>query len=388
MDAVRSAVLDCRTQATDDDALIANLNNLTKKYGASVFQAIFHIFVSLDLSPKMAEEYWREVLLHRREMMKSLGRKIDLIPTMYDYLASSSHPLLNPRLIEEKSYAKVIMETTHDNLTALFNRHYFDEVLEQSVFSAKRYNTEISLLFLDIDNFKDINDGYGHKFGDVILQRVSQVIHDQKRESDIAARYGGEEFVLLMPHTNSFDALILAERIRKDVEKINVTIDNRLAHITISGGIASFPQNAKNSSELLHRADSALYLAKGAGKNTIFLYKEEKRRYLRVKYKEPVKIKELGFQPTQTFSGTSKDICIGGLLFESRESLPIGARIQVSIPMKDDDPVLIIGTVVRVEYFGDNSYDIGVTISFKEMEKIASKEIANFLKSNIFEQEK
>jgi len=369
-------------RASNDDNLIENLNNLTKTHGSAIFQAIFHIFASLELSPRMAEEYWREVLLHRHDMGKTLGRSIDLLPAMYDYLVHSNHPLLNPRLIEESSYAKVIMETTHDGLTTLFNRHYFDEVLEQSVSAAQRYNTDITLLFLDLDNFKDINDNYGHKAGDAILQQVALVIHEQKRDSDIAARYGGEEFVLLMPHTSSLNAFILAERIRKKVALIKVASGTMDVKVTVSGGIASFPQNSRSSSELLHRADSALYLAKGAGKNTISMFKEEKRRYLRVRYEESVKIKELGFDTSPIFSGTSKDICIGGILFENSEPLSIGSRIQVSIPIQGSDSVLLIGTVVRVEAFSENQYDIGMAISFKEMEKIANKEIANFLQSS------
>ena len=383
MDSVRTAVLECRIQSSNDTELISNLHGLAKKNGPVLFQAIFHIFAGLNLSPQLAENYWKEVLLHRRAMAESLQRPIDLVPAMYDYLSSSQHRLHNPRLIEEASYAKVILETTHDSLTSLFNRQYFDEVLEQSISSAKRYNTDVSLLFIDIDDFKDINDNFGHSFGDIVLQQVAQVIAEEKRDSDVAARYGGEEFVLLMPHTENINGLILAERIRSKIEKLDAGNDDQRTSVTISGGLASFPLNSKNSSELLLRADSALYLAKGAGKNNVSAFKEEKRRYLRVKYKEPVKAKELGFDSPNTFSGTSKDICIGGILFENSASFPIGSRIQVSLPIHQGSPLLLIGTVVRVEAFGDNQYDIGMTISFKEMEKIANHEIASFLQNKL-----
>ena len=125
MDAVRKAVLDCRIQTSDDDELIEKFNLLTKEHGSAIFQAIFHIYAGLELSPRLAEEYWREVLLIRRDMSKALKRDVDLIPAIYDFLAASENALLNPRLIEEKSYAKVILETTHDGLTTLFNRQYF-----------------------------------------------------------------------------------------------------------------------------------------------------------------------------------------------------------------------------------------------------------------------
>ncbi len=382
MGSVRRAVQDCRANATDSEELIANLSNLAEIHGSVAYQAIFQIFAGLEVSCEKAENYWQKLLFHRTAMVQKLGRNIDLLPSIYDFLATSDHPLNNPRMIEESSYAKVIKETTHDSLTSLYNRQYFDQVLEQSISSATRYNTDVSLLFLDIDNFKDINDTYGHGFGDLTLQRIAKVIESEKRDSDIAARYGGEEFVLLMPHTECINALILAERIRLKIKSLVFSTDQNDFSVTISGGLASFPQNAKNSIELLHRADSALYLAKGAGKNNISTFKEEKRRYLRVKYEEPVKVKMLGFDSTPIFSGTSKDICIGGILFENDQHIAIGSRIQVSMPIKKDSPILLIGTVVRVEAYGENQFDIGMTISFKEMEKIAQNEISNFLKSN------
>ena len=201
----------------------------------------------------------------------------------------------------------------------------------------------------------------------------------------MAARYGGEEFVLLMPHTENIHAFVLAERIRIRIEEQELNANGTPYRVTISGGLASFPSNARNAQELLKKADSALYLAKGAGKNNISFYREEKRRYLRVKFSQPIKIKDLGFNNTLSYDGMSKDICIGGILFENNDPLPIGARIQLSVPIKDDEPLLLIGTVVRVEAFKENHYDIGMTISFKEMEKIANNEIANFLKDTLDE---
>lgn len=383
MDSIRKAVLDSRVEAKDDKDLVYRLNILADKHGNVIHQAIFHIYAGLDLPGETAQRYWLEVLHHRKSMITLLGRNTSLLVSMCDYLISTKQHLMNPRLIEETSYAKVIMETTHDGLTNLFNRQYFNESFEHILSAANRYNTDVTLLFLDIDNFKEVNDTYGHSCGDLALQYLSDIIKEEKRDSDIAARFGGEEFVLLMPHTESINGFILAERIRKRVENLSITECSEPFSFTISGGLASFPQNAKTPATLLNSADSALYLAKGAGKNIISMYKQEKRRYLRVKYTEPVKIKELGFDSSPIFDGTSKDICIGGILFENNVSLPIGARIQVSIPIKGETPLLLIGTVVRVEAYSNDLYDIGMTISFKEMEKIANTEISNFLKNNI-----
>jgi diguanylate cyclase (GGDEF)-like protein len=380
MDSIRASILACRLKASDDNSFINDLNSIIEKHGMVTCQAIFQVLTSLELPIEKAAEYWRKVLNHRESMIASLNRNVDLIPALCDFLSSSPDHFDRPKIVEESDFARVIEGNTHDSLTALFNRPYFDQIFEQHISLARRYNTDLSVLFLDVDDFKDINDTYGHRVGDETLQKIARVIQLEKRDSDIAARYGGEEFVLLMPHSENIHAFVLAERIRTHIEQMEMDAGSEQYKVTISGGLASFPSNAHDSKGLLKKADSALYLAKGAGKNTISFYKEEKRRYLRVKFNQPVKIKELGFNGSLSYDATSKDICIGGILFENKDPLPLGARIQVSVPIKDDEPLLLIGTVVRVESFKKHHFDIGMTISFKEMEKIASNEIANFLK--------
>jgi diguanylate cyclase (GGDEF)-like protein len=382
MDSIRSSIQTCRSSAPDDDTFIRDLNTIIEQRGLAACQTIFQVLTSLELPVDKAAEYWRKVLKHREEMIAALHRKVDLVPALCDFLSSSPEQFQNTKIIEESVFTRVIEGTTHDSLTTLFNRPYFDEIFEQHISLARRYGTDLSILFLDIDDFKNVNDTYGHSVGDTTLQSIGRIIKQEIRDSDVAARYGGEEFVVLMPHTESIHAFVLAERIRLRIEQQELDADGKIYRVTISGGLASFPANARDSKELLHKADSALYLAKGAGKNTISFYKEEKRRYLRVKFNQPVKIKELGFNNSIAYDGTGKDICIGGILFENREPLPIGARIQLSVPIKNDEPLLLIGTVVRVEAFKGAHYDIGMTISFKEMDKIANNEIANFLKDN------
>jgi len=380
MDSIRASILACRTSATDDNSFIDDLNRIIEQRGVITCQTIFQVLTSLELPIEKAAEYWRKVLKHRESMIAALNRNVDLVPALCDFLSTSPDNFDRPKIVEESDFARVIEGTTHDSLTSLFNRPYFDQIFEQHVSLARRYNTDLSILFLDVDDFKDVNDTYGHKVGDETLQKISHVIQLEKRDSDIAARYGGEEFVLLMPHSENIHAYVLAERIRMRIEQMEMDAGGEQYKVTISGGLASFPSNSLDSVDLLKKADSALYLAKGAGKNTISFYKEEKRRYLRVKFNQPVKIKELGFNGSLSYDATSKDICIGGILFENKDPLPLGARIQVSVPIKGDDPLLLIGTVVRVECYKQHRFDIGMTISFKEMEKIASNEIANFLK--------
>ena len=383
MDSLRAAIIGYRSSAGDDDHFIENLNQLRREQGPMVCRSIFQTLASIDLPRDTAADYWEKVLARREMLIRTLDRKISLMTAMCDFLGSETTYLSSPRLVDVSTYERVIHESMFDGLTGLFNRQYFDEVFEHQISQAKRYDTDLSILFLDVDNFKDINDSLGHIVGDAALTKIGNIIRCKKRDSDIAARFGGEEFVLLMPHTDSINAFILADRIRREIEKEEFAAHGKLFRLTISGGLASFPMNATNPADLLHMADSATYLAKGSGKNTICLYKKDKRRYLRVKLTQPVLIKELGFSDSKTFEGTSRDICIGGILFENETPLPLGAHVQVSIAFKGNAPLLLIGTIVRVESFNGGNCEIGMTFSFKEMEKIANTEIAQFLRDGI-----
>ncbi len=367
-------------ESKNDDSFIKKVNKLYTTAGDEVLPIVFRLLAGIDMSPEKCSLHWEKTQIHRQKLSQILGRNVDVTTALCDYLQSTTRFLSHPRLIEASHYENVIHETINDKLTGLFNRPYFDEAFNQQVALAKRYKEDFTLLFLDIDNFKDVNDTYGHLAGDTALKEIAAVILKEKRDSDIAARFGGEEFVLLMTHTDNVSALVFAERLRKQIEKLEISYRDQVLKLTVSGGIASFPFNTEDPRQLLQMADSAVYLAKGAGKNAIALFKEEKRRYLRIKIHQPVLAKELDFKNSAAFTGTSKDICIGGILFENNAPLPLGALIKVKVPVSEGAPIMLIGTVVRVEAFADGRYDIGMTTSFKEMDKIANNEIAGILR--------
>ncbi|SNZ06732.1 PAS domain S-box-containing protein/diguanylate cyclase (GGDEF) domain-containing protein [Persephonella hydrogeniphila] len=152
---------------------------------------------------------------------------------------------------------------TVDQLTGIYNRYAFERFLEREISRAERYGTKFAILMFDIDNFKQINDIYGHQVGDKVLKEIVQVIKKHIRRSDIFARWGGEEFMVLVPIKNKADAYKIAEKIRKTVE--NHIFEN-IKHLTISIGI-SFYKEGDSIKSLIRRADTALYEAKKTGKN-------------------------------------------------------------------------------------------------------------------------
>ncbi len=168
---------------------------------------------------------------------------------------------------------EAVERSFHDELTGVYNRRFFNEQYEHEVFRHRRYNIQYGILMMDIDHFKKFNDSFGHAAGDQVLKVLARTITASTRKTDIVARYGGEEFIVLLPDTTKENTIIVAEKIRKNVEAI---YDAKLPNlsflekpVTISLGVASFPSDSVEKQELIERADVNLYKAKTGGRNQV-----------------------------------------------------------------------------------------------------------------------
>ncbi len=160
--------------------------------------------------------------------------------------------------------------STTDSLTGSYNRRFINEYLMKEIERNKRLGKTFSFVMCDIDNFKEINDKYGHIAGDIVLQSFSQIITSAARQLDVIGRYGGDEFVLILPDTDNSSASQVIDRLRKKVESIPVTLPGGVKKtLTASFGVATFPENGISSDDLLIKADERLYKAKSLGKNKV-----------------------------------------------------------------------------------------------------------------------
>ena len=172
-------------------------------------------------------------------------------------------------LTRARLYEQAEKLATTDGLTGLVNRRAFNELLEQRVKEAARYERPLSLLLLDIDHFKKVNDTHGHPAGDAVLKGVAKLAQKAARDTDVAARYGGEELALILPETDARGALAIAERLRKLIENTAHTSEQGALSVTVSIGVSTTGQRTKAPAELLEEADRALYRAKHAGRNRV-----------------------------------------------------------------------------------------------------------------------
>ncbi len=167
---------------------------------------------------------------------------------------------------------ELIRLSTTDPLTGVYNRAKFNQEFKRNIDYTKRYGTPLSLIIIDFDNFKRINDNYGHLAGDSVIVQFVEIVNKNIRTIDIFARWGGEEFVLLLPNTDLNQGMATAERLRCNIEK---HVFAKADKITCSFGVAQY-SNDDNMESLLHKADKMLYEVKSKGKNCVRGYSEEK----------------------------------------------------------------------------------------------------------------
>jgi diguanylate cyclase (GGDEF)-like protein/putative nucleotidyltransferase with HDIG domain len=207
------------------------------------------------------------------------------------YKAKLTREILTSHLTNASLYHQARLTSQTDALTGIGSRRFLEDELEAECARSKRYRRPFSVAILDLDNFKTINDVFGHASGDDALKKLAECMKSQKRIPDILTRYGGDEFVMLMPETEANDALKFMERIRSKVQQLQV---QESISLTISCGIAqSMPDFKDSFSNIIRRADLALYEAKSAGRNCVMLWNEKMSKVLKAGDIEFEKIKRL-----------------------------------------------------------------------------------------------
>jgi diguanylate cyclase (GGDEF)-like protein len=251
------------------------------EYGPELGASIEVILLSFALADRMNEEKRKryaaqeEALLHEQSARKAQEHSLQIQHQANEELESRVDARTQElqSTLEQLSVANEKLHglSTVDGLTQLRNRRAFDERLDNEWRRSAREKSELSLLMLDADRFKNINDQYGHQAGDECLIILARILRDAvRRPSDCVARYGGEEFAIILPHTSSAGAEIIAERIRREVESEGVTFEGQAISLTVSIGLCSMlPTKQDDQNKLLEHADKALYRAKSEGRNRI-----------------------------------------------------------------------------------------------------------------------
>lgn len=200
----------------------------------------------------------------------------------FQNLLNYSHENLINILEKNRTLQK---EANTDGLTGLFNKRYFLRRITEEYERSKRYSLRCSLIFIDIDHFKRINDGYSHQAGDYVLRIISKILQTTARRTDVLSRFGGEEFVIITPNSNPVEAAYLAHKMRVAVRDTAFSYNDDSFKITISAGVATFSSH-RTVKQIIERADTALYRAKKMGRNRVCRWSESINKIVEVPYQE------------------------------------------------------------------------------------------------------
>ncbi len=315
----------------NEEYIINQFNLLHKKSGDDFFVDLFKVLINIEFPPDEAGEYWKKIMYHKKFLSNRIGKEMNFRVAMLDYFINVNKKIKNPKIIEIKLFEKTIKFALVDELTGLYNRKYYDDIIEKELNRAKRHKRILSLCVIDIDDFKHYNDEFGHIEGDKVLETFGIVIQQCLRKEDVICRYGGEEFVAIMPEVDNADALKSIERLRRELYKYKFKDGHP---ITFSAGVAVFPIDADNKSELFIKADKAMYTAKSNGKDQTCIYGHERRGKKRIPVDWQVTYSILKYHNgkyiQKDFSeGQAKDISLEGICFETDKRLNNGDILKV-----------------------------------------------------------
>ncbi|MCC5814612.1 MAG: GGDEF domain-containing protein [Leptospira sp.] len=240
---------------------------------AEVLSNLVYLLTNLSMDPVEAKYLMEETFKTRIRMGECLNRPVDFRVALLDLILQKKEFIKNPKVIEIKLYLEQEKKAMIDYLTGLYNKRYYEETMDREINQAKRYSRSFSIILFDIDNFKLVNDTFGHSLGDEVLKILATILKKNVRKEDTLCRAGGEEFVIILPDTASEGARKVAEKIREAFHEETLN-DSKLS---LSGGIATYPNDGNNKSELFECADKAMYFSKFSGKNKITVFGEEIR---------------------------------------------------------------------------------------------------------------
>ncbi|TGK79013.1 diguanylate cyclase [Leptospira noumeaensis] len=319
---------------------------------SGIYSALIKVLTSLEIPENDSANIWQEIINNKHKLTQCMGREVGIQIATLDYFTNINQKLKNPKIIEMKLFADTEKLILVDELTKLYNRRHFEKALVREFKQSTRYNQNLTLLIIDIDDFKKINDTYGHTMGDEILSKVAKQITSCLRMEDTACRIGGEEFAIIFPQTNEEQALIASEKLLEACR----TIELSGRPVTLSGGIVSYPEKVKNCSEMYDLADRALYTAKQSGKNQIVAYSNEKRSSLRF----DANLELLFILPDKTLKTISKNISVTGIAFDTEDDIKLNESFDVKLRESESNKEINAKIkVIRKEEVGIHKFHMG-----------------------------
>jgi diguanylate cyclase (GGDEF)-like protein len=359
-----------KEDAHNEERILKRLDQIRTQSGLQVYAALLLILTGLPFEESEARGHWEGVLSHRRTLAARLQRDVGLRVAVLDYFVNVNRQLTQPRLIDLAFEERPDPSSPVDGATGLWNARQFLTALQKETRRAKRYELNLCVLYVDLDNFRETNERYGKLVGDILLREVAILLKNKIRDIDMAARIAGEEFGLILPETERMGAFLVAERIRKEIERhfLRRDIDGRPIGMTVTLGMAQYPDDATVADRLLRRGEEAMHQAKARGGNTVGVYYRERRNFIRFETRGrgvqirvgPAGAPRDGATPDE--GSEPRNISRSGLLFDSDRSYVLGEEVTIVCQdARDRARLTLRGRVVRVEEIEGQTgrYEVG-----------------------------
>jgi len=342
-------------------------------FGDQIYSEILYVLTQKRYEPDKACKHWDNIIEHSKLLRHAIGRDVGLRVAICDYFVNIDPKLKDPIFVEAVLFMERERNAFQDELTNVYNRRYFNQVILKEIEFGKRYHQAFSLLIMDLDNFKGYNDANGHLAGDKALIELAQILKAEARAIDHVIRYGGEEFIVILPRSEKSEALIAAERYRRSVEEYKFSGEDSLpgGKLTVSIGVATFPYDATDITMLLQRADEALYHSKKMGRNRVMPILNsseiEKRNCPRYLFRSELLFRLREVMKANYRRGVTQNISMSGLLCRTPEPLEIGQSLEVVLHSPErDNPIKFQAKSIRLQKdtFNENCYFLGLSFPF------------------------
>ena len=349
---------------------------LAGELGDVAYAELIFLLTRLRFDPADARLHWPRVVARTREIDVTFGQAVDIRVGLLSYFLDVDRHLVRPKVVEMDWVEWTAASALLDDVTGLPNQRFFRDQLGRETERSRREGLPLSLIVLDTDGFKRVNDTFGHQVGTETLRALGALLRAHAGDGCLVGRYGGDEFVVLLPSTSKADAARVAEVLRAAVEAHRIQTPDGPAPfgITMSAGVATCPGDAKDENALFVAADRALYQAKASGKNQVYLFGESTRSYARRRiawrgYVEPAG--SAGF-PIETI-----EVGEGGFSFRSDRDVPTDTLLEASLTAPDGRTLRVAGRVVWKRALGPGLPEIA--IRFVEAGRLARESLSEWI---------
>ncbi|HDS09287.1 MAG TPA: GGDEF domain-containing protein [Firmicutes bacterium] len=350
--------------ATDDiykiNEKISKIEFSDKRLFLEMIKFILNTLTEIKFEDDEIVDIWRNLKKHYWLMMEKLGRDPGLTLAVFDYFININFKVKSPILISRETLASLKDSAYKDELTLAYNKNMFYNILNREVSRCRRYSSPFSILLFDFDNFKDINDTYGHLIGDSVLKEFCRILNANLRPCDYIIRFGGDEFAVILPETKKEGGKDVADRILKFFDSYPIHVqDNISIYLGVSGGLGVFHPDTPLIEQLLAKIDDALYEAKKAGKKQVIPVAEKDEKFLEIP--DDVKIGVAVISEEELPGWKENTLASSGIIFKNENLYSVNKIVKLTIRIPNNElEITAYGKIQKLKSLEGGKFELGV----------------------------